>query len=70
MVLELTRYVTQQVLEQRGLVDRAKIPNLRGLMRGEKPSNTIVNNATGINCSSDMRFWLIELSATKFPRDD
>ena len=46
MVLELTRYVTQQVMEQRGLVDRTKIPNLRALMKGESQTNNVLANNT------------------------
>ena len=49
MVLELTRYVTQQVMEQRGLVDRTKIPNLRALMKGDnQTNNVVVNNTIGM----------------------
>ena len=45
MVLELTQYVTQQVLEQRGMLDRVKVPNLKALTRGDRPPNTITNNS-------------------------
>ena len=35
-MLELTRYITSQVLDQRKMIGN-KIPNLRALARGEKP---------------------------------
>ncbi|VDI71361.1 Hypothetical predicted protein [Mytilus galloprovincialis] len=49
MVLELTRYVTQQVMEQRGLMERPKLPNFKSMMRGDK---NVINNTENGNDSS------------------
>ncbi|XP_052085514.1 uncharacterized protein LOC127723104 isoform X7 [Mytilus californianus] len=51
MVLELTRYVTQQVMEQRGLMERPKLPNFRSMMKGDK--NVINNTDTGNDSSQE-----------------